>query len=48
MAKSSIEKRRKIRKLEAERDTLMIKSNTLKKQLASVRLNLKATRKESA
>lgn len=48
MARSSIEKRRKIRKLEAERDSLMIKVNNAKKQLATVRLNLKATRRETA
>lgn len=48
MAKSSIEKRRKIRALEARRDTLMQKSNSAKQELAAVRLQLKSVRKETA
>lgn len=46
MARSSIEKRRGIRKLEATRDDLMSKGKQNKSKLASVRAALKTARKQ--
>lgn len=43
--KSSPEKRRAVRKLEAARDSLMIQSKQTKAKLAAVRANLKTVRK---
>lgn len=45
MARSSPEKRRAVRKLEAQRDDLMVKGKKNQAQLASVRAALKKVRK---
>lgn len=46
MPRSSIEKRRGIRKLEAKRDELMMKAKVGKSALASVRAALKTARRQ--
>jgi len=42
---SQHERRRKIRAAEAKRDTLIVKAEQVKKELAKARLELKQTRK---
>lgn len=44
MAAMSIEKRRAIRKLEARRDDLIMKSKKMRADLAATRASLKASR----
>jgi len=47
MAKTSIEKRRKIRELEAKRDALLIAKTKHSNDLVKVRAELKNVRKQS-
>lgn len=46
MAKSSIEKRRKIRELEAKRDKLLTSKTQSQTELAKVRAELKSVRSQ--
>jgi len=47
MAKSTIDKRRAVRSLEAKRDALMLKRDSTQRQLAEVRASLKKRRAQS-